>query len=218
MKDQGLIDEERYQEAINQDIRAAIKPNIDVASEISSYFADYLVNEVVQDLMFEYDLEESAARNMIYNGGLRIYSTLNVPMQKIIETEFEKSSNFPDVTGLNRDKEGNARDANGKILLYKYSNMFDEEGNFTLKPEEYRINEDGSMTVFKGNRLNIYKTEVQGNVEYSVEFKSIYTIEDGIFYTIPTGYILIPSEYKNRDEDGNLVIHKDFFEKTSHLP
>jgi penicillin-binding protein 1A len=211
MKDQGLIDEERYQEAINQDIRAAIKPNIDVASEISSYFADYLVNEVVQDLMFEYDLEESAARNMIYNGGLRIYSTLNVPMQKIIETEFEKSSNFPDVTGLNRDKEGNARDANGKILLYKYSNMFDEEGNFTLKPEEYRINEDGSMTVFKGNRLNIYKTEVQGNVEYSVEFKSIYTIEDGIFYTIPTGYILIPSEYKNRDEDGNLVIHKDFF-------
>jgi len=211
MKDQGLIDEDRYQEAINQDIRASINPNIEVSSEISSYFADYLINEVVEDLMLEYNLNESEAKNMIYNGGLRIYSTLNVSMQKIVESEFDKNDNFPKVTGLNKDKNGNARDSSGNILLYHYSNMFDEEGNFTLKPDEYRINADGSMTVFKGNRLNIYRTEVQGNVEYSVEFKSIYTVEDGTFYTIPTGYILIPSKFKSRDDEGNLIIHKDFF-------
>jgi penicillin-binding protein 1A len=212
MKEQGLIiDEDRYQEAVNQDIRASINPNIEVSSEISSYFADYLINEVVEDLMIEYNLNESEAKDMIYNGGLRIYSTLNVSMQKIVESEFDKNDNFPKVTGLNKDKNGNARDSSGNILLYNYSNMFDEEGNFTLKPDEYRINADGSMTVFKGNRLNIYRTEVQGNVEYSVEFKSIYTVEDGTFYTIPTGYILIPSKYKSTDDEGNLIIHKDFF-------
>ncbi|NLT47334.1 MAG: hypothetical protein GXX92_02865, partial [Clostridiales bacterium] len=211
MKQQGIIDEERYQQAISEDIRAAINPDINVSTEISSYFADYLVNDVIQGLMFEYNMDEADARYMIYNGGLRINSTLNVAMQKIIESEFKNSDNFPKVTGLNKDKAGNARDASGKILLYEYSNMFDEEGSFTLKPDEYKINEDGSMTVFKGNRLNIFKTEVKNNVDYSVEFKSMYTLEDGTFYTISAGYVMIPSEFKNRDDDGNLIISSDFF-------
>jgi len=89
--------------------------------------------------------------------------------------------------------------------------MFDQEGNFTLKPDEYRVNDDGSLTVFKGNRLNIYKTEVKNNVDYSVEFKSMYTLEDGTFYTISAGYVIIPPEFKNRDDDGNLIISSDFF-------
>ncbi|MDD4615206.1 MAG: transglycosylase domain-containing protein [Caldisericia bacterium] len=215
MKEQEYIDEAEYQEAMAQDIRAAINPNIDVSTEISSYFADYVVEQVVEDLMFEYDIDEADAKNMIYNGGLRIYSTLNVDIQKIAEAEFESNSNFPSVTGLNKDSAGNARDDKGKILLYKYSNMFDSEGNFTLKPEEYQMNEDGSMTIFKGNRLNFYRTEVQNVIDYSVEFKGIYTIEDGIFYSFSGGYILIPTEYKKRDDDGNLIISKEFFGENS---
>ena len=148
MKDQGYIDETEYQDAISQDIRAAIKPNIEISAEITSYFADYVVDEVVDDLMYEYNIDEEDAKNMIYNGGLRIYSTLNVNMQKIAEAEFSNNKNFPTVTGLNKDKYGNARDSKGNILLYEYSNMFDEEGNFTLKPEEYKMHEDGSMTIF----------------------------------------------------------------------
>ena len=211
MRNQGIIDEGRYEQAINEDIRAAINPDVNVSTEISSYFADYLVNDVIQGLMFELDMEEADARNMIYNGGLRINSTLNVAMQKTVEAEFKNSDNFPKVTGLNKDKAGNARDASGKILLYEYSNMLDQEGNFTLKPDEYQVNENGSMTVFKGNRLNIYKTEVKNNVDYSVEFKGIYTIEDGTFYTISSGYVMIPVEFKSRDDDGNLIISSDFF-------
>jgi penicillin-binding protein 1A len=89
--------------------------------------------------------------------------------------------------------------------------MVDGDGNFTLKPDEYRINDDGSMTVFKGKRLNIYQTEVGNEVDYSVEFKGIYTIEDNVFYTISAGYVLIPSQYKDRDEEGNLVISSQYF-------
>lgn len=213
MNEQGYIDEGEYQEAVAQDIRASINPNIEASLEISSYFADYVVAEVIQDLMFEYDVEEEVARNMLYNGGLRIHSTLNVNMQKIAEAEFSKNANFPTVAGLNKDKAGNARDAAGKILLYAYGNMFDEDGNFTLTPTEFQWNEDGSMTVFKGNRLNIFKTEVKGVVDYSVEFKPMYRMEEGIFYGVPGGYLLIPSEYKDRDQDGNLILEKEFFEE-----
>lgn len=212
MKEQDKIDDEQYQAALDQNIRDSINPDISASTEISSYFADYLISEVVRDLMFEYNIDEVEAKDRIYNGGLRIYSTLNVSMQKIIESEFGKKANYPSVTGLNKDKAGNARDAKGKILLYEYNNMFDSEGKFILKPDEYKINDDGSMTVFKGNRLNIYKTEVNKKIDYSVEFKGMYTVEDGVFYTISSGYVMIPSQYKSRDDDGNLIISREFFE------
>ncbi|HZK01884.1 MAG TPA: transglycosylase domain-containing protein, partial [Anaerovoracaceae bacterium] len=213
MKEQNKIDEERYIEAMGQNIRDSLDPDISTSPEISSYFADYVIKEVVSDLMLEYDLDESKAKDMVYNGGLRIYSTLNVAMQKIIENEYTNSKNFPTVASLNksRDNNGNIMDSNKNIMLYEYKNMFDEDGNFTLKPDEYKMNDDGSMTIFKGNRLNIYKTEVNKKTDYSVEFKGVYTIKDGIFSTIPTGYIIIPSQYKSRDEEGNLVINKEFF-------
>lgn len=219
MKDQGKIEDEQYAEAMSQNIRDSINPDISASDDISSYFADYVIKDVTEGLMYEYDIDEADARDMIYNGGLRIYSTLNVDMQKIIENEYKNSKNFPTVTGkgLNKDKFGNARDSSNKIVLYEYNNMFDQEGSFTLKPDEYAVNEDGSMTIFKGNRLNIYKTEVNKKVEYSLEFKGIYTIDDGVFYTISAGHILIPNQYKDRDDDGNLVINKEFFEEANFL-
>lgn len=217
LKDQEYIDDVAYEEALAQDIRASINPNIDVSTEISSYFTDYVVSQVVNDLMYEYNIEEGDAKNMIYNGGLRINSTLNIEMQKIADTEFKNENNFPSVTGLNKDKQGNARDAGGKILLYAYSNLFDDEGNFLLTQEEFLMNSDGSMTVFKGNRLNIYKTEVNGKVDYSLEFKGMYALDDGIFHSISGGYILIPSEYKSRDEEGNLILAKEFLEGNSQF-
>lgn len=217
MKEQNYINEEEYEEAINEDIRLAIKPDTDNSSDISSYFADYVVEEVMQGLMDEFKLNEVEAKNMIYNGGLRIYTTLNVQMQKIAEKEFENNKNFPKVTGLKKDKSGNALDSKGNILLYHYSNMFDDQGNFNLKPDEYKLNKDGSMTIFKNHRLNFYKTQVQGNIDYSVEFKPTYLIEDRIFYCIPGGYISISPEYKKRNEDGDLILSKDFLEKHSNF-
>ena len=212
MLEQGKISDAEYEEALAQDMRASINPNIDMSTEISSYFADYVVGQVVKDLMFEFNLEESDAKRMIYNGGLRIYSTLNVDMQKKTEAEFANNQNFPKVTGLNKDKAGNARDSRGNILLYEYSNIFDDDDNFVLKPDEYQVNEDGSLMIFAGKRLNIYKTEVQNKIDYSLEFKPMYTVEDGIFYSISGGYIRIPAEYKDRDKDGNLIISKEFFD------
>ena len=219
MKEQKYITQEEYDEAVAEDIRAAIKPSMDASSDISSYFADYVIKQVKADLMAEFDIEEDAAENMLYNGGLRINTTMNVDIQKIAEKEFENSDNFPSVTGLNKDENGNARDANGNILLYLYANMFDDDGNFVLSPGEYEMNEDGSMTVFRGKRLNFYKTEVDGEIDYSVEVKPMYEIEDSLFYSIPGAYLLIPAEYKSKDSDGNLVIAESFFkDKSKEFP
>lgn len=211
MKEQGKISESQYSEAMNQDIRAAINPDTSSSQEISSYFADYVISDVIKGLVAEYNFSEDEAKDMIYNGGLRIYSTLKVSMQKIIEQEYANNKNFPSVTGLKKDKRGNILDSSSNILLHEYKNMVDDSGNFTLKSDEYQRNDDGSLTVFKGNRLNIYKTEVKDTVDYSLELKAMYIVEDGVFHTISAGFIIIPSEYKSRDEAGNLIISSEFF-------
>lgn len=213
MKEQGKITQTKYQEAMDYDIRASINPSQDNTHEISSYFADYTIKKVLKDLVKENGMNETDARNMLYNGGLRIYTTMNVTMQKIAETEFSKSANFPKVVSLNKDKDGNVRDKSKRILLYSKSTYFNNDDSFTLKSDEYHKNADDSLTLLKGNRLNFYKTEVQGNIDYSTEFKNLYVIEDGIFYSIGGGVIQIPAEYKSKDSDGNLIINEAFMKE-----
>ncbi|MEL7654689.1 MAG: transglycosylase domain-containing protein, partial [Bacillota bacterium] len=211
MLQQGRITQDEYDEALATDLKASINPSEDTSNEISSYFADYVIDSVVQDLMEEYNYSESDAKQKIYTSGLQIYTTMNSKMQKIAEQEFTNNSNFPKVTGLNKDGAGNVLSTNGNILMYSYNNYFDSEGNFVLTPEEYQAGDDGGIILLKGKRLNFYKTEVQGKIDYSVEFKDLYVIEDGIFYGIKGGVLSIPQEYKNKDDDGNLMISGEFF-------
>ncbi len=211
MQDQGKITQAEYDEAKSADIRTALNPSQDTTSEISSYFADYVIDQVVKDLMKEQDISEARARQMIYNNGLKIYTTMNSKMQKIAEEEFTNNSNFPKVTGLKKDKTGNILGKNGQLLAYSYDNYFNSDGTFTLTPEEYTAADDGGIILTKGKRLNFFKTEVQGKTDYSIEFKDLYVVQDGVFYIIKGGVIKVPQQYKSRDNDGNLVISGQFF-------
>ena len=215
MHEQGKIDDAEYEAALAYDMRQSMNPgttNVS-AQNISSYFADYTISQVVDDLMEEYNMSSSEARDMLYTKGLRIYSTLDVDMQKKTEDVYKKTSNFPEVrrNSLNKDKNGNILNANGNVLLYKKATYFDSEGNFVLSPSEYQWNADGSLTVFKGKRMNFYNTKVQDRTDVSVEFKNLYTEEDGLFYSVAGGVVSIGSDYKKKDDNGNLVISAQFF-------
>jgi penicillin-binding protein 1A len=211
MLDQGKITQSEYDEAKAADLKASINPSQDTSNEISSYFADYAIKQVIEDLQEELHYSEEQARQAVYNGGLRIYTTMNSSMQKIAEEEFTNSANYPKVTGLNKDGSGNILGSTGKVLLYSYDNYFDENGIFTLTPEEYTASDDGGIIMTQGKRLNFYKTEVQGKTDYSIEFKDMYVIQDGIFCCINGGVINIPQQYKDKDRDGNLEISGQFF-------
>ena len=117
MLNQDKITKSEYDLAKAEDLRADINPSQDTTSEISSYFADYAIEQVTNDLMKELNISEERAKQMIYNGGLKIYSTMNTNMQKIAEEEFANNANFPKVAGLNKDKAGNVLGKNGNILL-----------------------------------------------------------------------------------------------------
>lgn len=213
MHEQGLISDEEYEEAKQVEIKDIVNPNLDALNTVSNYFADYAIQTVIQDLIDEAGYTYEKASELVYNGGLQIHTTMDSQAQAVIDNEFANNKNYPSPVGYSKDRNGNIlSDDGGGILLYDYSNYIDDSGNFVLTPEEYKKNDDGSLLVYTGKRLNIYDTTVQGQTDYSVEFKRMYTMVDGILYSINGGYVNIPQQYKSKDSDDNLVISADFFE------
>jgi penicillin-binding protein 1A len=45
----------------------------------------------------------------------------------------------------------------------------------------------------------------------------MYTVEDGVFYSIGGGVLSIPKEYKSKDNDGNLIISSQFFKDKPNI-
>ena len=82
----------------------AVKEKIEIhegkvkKSKFQSYFLDHLFEEI-QDALVEKGYTEDFAANMIYNGGLKIYATVDPEIQGIMEEIYENSSNFPRLSG-----------------------------------------------------------------------------------------------------------------------
>lgn len=99
---QGRITQAEYDQAINEDIYANIRKtdsanekNLTSDSVIHSYYEDALVSQLSKDLQNKYNWSVEEANNVIYNGGLQIYSNLDQNIQKIVDDEFNNDKNFP---------------------------------------------------------------------------------------------------------------------------
>ena len=216
MKSQGYITEEQYNENKDTDLTEFLNPNISTTSDNSTtYFKDYMADEIISDLKKEYDMDEETAEQMVYSGGLKIYSTLDSEAQDSMNDAFADSSNFPTLLNLNTDSKGNIITDSGSISLYKYSNLLNSKGDFTLKKGEFTENSDGSLTIKAGKRLNIYETTVDSGTDYSIELKPSYTTENGSYYIYAAGYINIPAENKTIDKSGNVTIDAKYIKNNT---
>lgn len=209
MKNQGYITEDQYNKAKGQKLTKFLNAQLSNKASKYSYFHEYLLDEVIQDLMEKYDYSKDKATDLVYTGGLNIYSTVDSHAQAMIVKEFNKDSNFPSIAGYSTDGNGNIINSGGGIMLYSYRNFFNSKNEFKLKSQECKVNEDGSLTIKSGYRLNIYNT----SAGYSLEFKPTYVNEGGKLYMYNGGYINIPEKYKSMDDNDNLVISAKFFKK-----
>lgn len=66
-----------------------------VAKGVTSYFEDAVITEVCQDLMEKYGYkDETAAYKALAEGGYRIYTTVDIEMQRQLEAKFMDMSTF----------------------------------------------------------------------------------------------------------------------------
>ncbi|MCQ2547921.1 MAG: transglycosylase domain-containing protein [Clostridia bacterium] len=217
MKDQGYISAKACKKAKKTPLSSIINANTKKLSGINNnYFGEYIINQVIKDLVAEYGYSSAEAYELVYTKGLKIYSTMDSTAQEVMADEFNNQDNFPGIQSYPTNSEGNIIDSNGAVALYSYYNMCGND-RFTFRDNEYKWNSDGSLTIYYGHRLNIYKTEVDGGIEYSLEFPKMFIRDEHYrFFVISGGYINIPKEYKSVDENNNLVISADFFNNENY--
>ena len=61
----------------------------------SSYYTDFVIDNVIEDLMREYDLTYNEAWKKVFFGGLRIYSAVDMEIQEKAEYVYENRTVFP---------------------------------------------------------------------------------------------------------------------------
>lgn len=72
---------------------------------VKSYFVDAVTEAVINDLVNIKGYSEVYAETLIYAGGLQIYTTMDVDVQKCLDEVYEDKSNFPTI--YSTDKDGN---------------------------------------------------------------------------------------------------------------
>ena len=120
MLEQGYIDQAAYDEALNDDVYARIQ-KVNSSSEEkkpTSYFVDALSEQVMEDLQQQLGYTETQAYNAVYSGGLSIYSTQNVEMQKICDEEMNDDSNYPGLKEYGLDYALTVTRADGSVENY----------------------------------------------------------------------------------------------------
>lgn len=120
MLKQGMIDQATHDTAAAEELnyRSVEMYNEDL-SDPYSYFTDAVFDDVVNDLMEQKGYSELVATDLVNSGGLKIYATIDTRVQQIMDEEYQKDSNFPDMT---RGEE-NSRPESAMVICDKQGNI-----------------------------------------------------------------------------------------------
>ena len=167
MLDQGYITPEQYDQVINDDVYSGIQAaqvlNSETENTVYSYFEDELIDQVVNDLMNIKGYTRTQAQNLVYSGGLSIYTTQDARIQSILDEEYADPSNYPDYVQYALDYALTVKNPQGEEVNYskemlklyfqnedpEFDLLFDsqEEGQEYVDRYKASILADGSTVV-----------------------------------------------------------------------
>ena len=116
MAELGYITDAQREEALLDDVYTRIEEAQRVhetQNTVYSYFVDELTAQVVRDLVSQKGYTPVQAWQMLYSGGLRIYTTQDRAIQKICDEAYADPSNFPEGTQYELDYALTVRHADG---------------------------------------------------------------------------------------------------------
>ncbi len=120
MLEQGYITEAEYNEAAADDVysRIAAVNDENESSTVYTYFVDELTEQVLADLMEIKGYNETQAYNLLYSGGLSIYTTQDPDIQAICDEVFSNEENYPSNVKWYLNYALTIRKANGEKVNY----------------------------------------------------------------------------------------------------
>ncbi len=173
MHTQKLITTEEYEAAVEEPLNVVADKSILKETEINSYFVDALIDDVVVALMDKYGWEKEHAEANFYNGGYKIYATLDPKIQKIMEKVYtDKSYNIKGKKGEPLQGSMVVMDYSGNVLGL-VGGMGEKTANRGLNRATMSPRQPGSTI----KPLSAYAPAIENNlITYStiVDDKSTY--------------------------------------------
>lgn len=109
MLGEGYITQQEYEEALNYELiltnsekyvsdgkNEKEEEKNDNNTTIQSFYVDFVISQVIDDLMETQNCSYSEASGMIYGGGLQIYTAVDLDVQEILEDVYENKKSFAD--------------------------------------------------------------------------------------------------------------------------
>ncbi|MBE5895185.1 MAG: PBP1A family penicillin-binding protein [Lachnospiraceae bacterium] len=144
MYEQGYITAEEHAEALADDVYARIQQtNTQIANDsVYSYFVDEVIETAAEDLTEKLVSEgytesqaSTMAYNLLYSGGLSIYTTQDPQIQAICDEIYSDESYFPENTKWYLNYQLSIQHANGEVenhsteMFRSYYQQFDSSFN-----------------------------------------------------------------------------------------
>lgn len=190
MLKQGYITQAEYDEALADDVysRIATVNEETKTNSVYTYFVDEVTEQVLSDLMEIKGYDERQAYNLLYSGGLGIFTTQDPKIQDICDEVFENEDNYPDntkwylnyvltVKKANGDKENHSTE-----MFRSYFKQFNSSFNllYSSKEDAYAaIEEYKSAVMSEGDTVDGERVTLTPQPQVSI------TIEDQT-----TGYVV----------------------------
>ena len=108
MLNQGMITQAQYDEAkayklvfTNSEDYEAKENAVPIAQQeqINNPYVDFIIETVAADLMKEHGYTRTEAIRRVYNGGLKIYSAVDIEIQEVLEDVYRRRVTFSKMTG-----------------------------------------------------------------------------------------------------------------------
>ena len=222
MLHQGYINDDQYDEACKEDVYARIQLiSQDRSSEqhAFSWFTDTVYQQVNEALQEQLGYSDTQAYHALYSGGLRIYTTQDPKIQKIMDEELNNEANYI------------VTNADGTITNY-YEYALSYRLCIRLKNgEEYHYNENSILDYFRdtlGNTVfkltfdteDALREAVVTFRDYIVSYLDAEVVSESISSTVQpqascilidqkTGYVLaVTGGRGNKDDIGSLVLNR----------
>lgn len=138
MYNQGYISKEEQEEALADDVYSRIQ-NVDLALKENttpySYYTDELIEQVTESLKEKLGYTDTQAYNLLFSGGLQIFTPQDPDIQAIVDEEMKDPDNY-DAARYSVEYRLSVTHANGETKHYsqktmqKYINEVKENASF----------------------------------------------------------------------------------------
>ena len=166
MKDQGKISQEEYDQAVAEELVFVRSESETQETDIYSWYEEQVITDVKNDLMDKYDYSEEMAARMLARGGLRIYTCVDLDVQKAAEKVYENRDNL------------NYTSSNGQLMQSAITIIDNSTGDIAAI-----VGRVGEKT---GNRWKNFATEAYRQPGSSIKPLSVYSpgLEMGVITPI----------------------------------